>query len=117
MSKLTKDTSPKQVPILLTNRNDVPFELCFKYSLAKGFTFSDLEKRNLGDFQRFLDKVAKMSVQQVDKAFARPPDKNDSYHDKQVLHYSITDSFRIHTVLEEGRYVVIRLDPNHKVHN
>jgi len=106
----------KRKPTLLTNHRDVRFELSFKYSLLKGFTFRNLEKRNLNDFQRFLDKVAKMTVQQVDESFARRPDKTDSYFDKQVLHYEITDSFRIHVVLEEGRYVIIRLDPNHKVH-
>jgi hypothetical protein len=70
----------------------------------------------LGDFQRFLDKAEKMTVQKVDKEYARPPDKNDNYCGRQVQHYKIADSFRIHTILEEGRYVVIRLDPNHKVH-
>ena len=40
-----------------------------------------------------------------------------TFDNKPVLHYGVTDAFRIHTVLEEGRYVVIRLDPNHRVHN
>ena len=116
MGKLTKIKSPKQMPILLTNRRDVPFELSFKYSLEKRFTFYELEKRDLNDFQRFLDKVAKMTVQQVDQSFARSSDSNDIYFGRQVQHYEVTESFRIHTVLEEGRYIVIRLDPNHKVH-
>ena len=116
MGNHTNNPIPKTVPTLLTNLRDVRFELSFKYPLKKSFTFAELEKRDLIDFQRFLDKIAKMTVQQVDKSFARRPDKNDSYEGKQVLHYGVTDSFRIHTILEEGRYVVIRLDPNHRVH-
>ena len=111
-----EDTVPKQSPVLLTNRRDVLFELSFKYPLIKGYTFKELEKRNVNDFQRFLDKIVKMTVQQVDESFARQPDKNDNYANTQILHYEITDSFRIHVILEEGRYVVLRLDPNHKLH-
>jgi len=116
MGKLTKNTAQKSTPTVLTRNRDVPFELCFKYALLKGYTFHNLEKRNVKDFQNFLDKVANMTVQQVDMQFARKPDKNDNYKNEQVLHYGVTDSFRLHTILEEGRYVVIRLDPNHKVH-
>jgi len=116
MSKLAEDTSPKQIPILLTDKRDVQFELSFKYPLKKGFTFKNLEKKNLIELQRFLDKIARMTVQQVDKAFARQPDKNDTFNNKQVLHYEVAKSFRIHAVFEDGRYVVIRIDPNHRVH-
>jgi len=116
MSYLTKSTSQKRMPAVLTNRRDVRFELSFKYPLIREYNFNNLERRNINDFQRFLDKVAKMTVQQVDKAFLRSPDKNDCYDDRPVLHYEVTDTFRIHVVLEEGRYVVVRLDPNHKVH-
>ncbi|MCL1983655.1 MAG: hypothetical protein FWG53_11310 [Clostridiales bacterium] len=116
MDKRRDDTAFGRAPVLLTNRRDVRFELSFKYPLIKGYTFKELEKRNLSDFQRFFDKVARMTVQQVGESFARPPDKDDSIYSKQVLHYEITDSFRIHVILEEGRYVVVRLDPNHIVH-
>jgi len=116
MEKLASDVSHNKAPAILTKRRDIQFELCFKYPLQKGYTFENLEKRKLSDFQRFLDKVSKMTVQQVDLAFARKPDKNDTFKDEQVLHYAVTDSFRLHTVLEEGRYVVLRIDPNHKVH-
>ena len=57
-----------------------------------------------------------MTVQQVDQAYARKPDKNDTYNGLQVYHYAVTDSFRIHVVNEAGRYKIIRLDPHHKVH-
>lgn len=32
-------------------------------------------------------------------------------------HNAVSDTFRIHVIIEEGRYKVIRLDPNHKVHS
>lgn len=105
MSKLTQ----KQ------NR-EVPFELCFKYPLEKGFTFKELSRDNLKQLQSFLDKVARMTVTQVDKSFARPPDKQDKYNDLQVYHYEVAPAFRIHVVIEAGYYKIIRLDPNHTVH-
>ena len=100
----------------LTNQREVPFELNFKYPLEKGYTFKEMTMQNVKEFQGFLDKVSRMTVWQVDRLYARKPDSNDSYNGKQVYHYGITDAFRIHVVLEDGYYKVIRLDPNHKVH-
>ena len=100
----------------LTNKRDVPFELCFKYPLEKGYTLQELDKQNLKDLQRFLNKVSQMNVDQVDKQFSRKPDKNDSYSGSQVYHYGVTDKFRIHVINEGGYYKIIRLDPNHKYH-
>lgn len=100
-----------------SHNREVPFELCFRYPLQKGFTFNELSKQNIKELQRFLDKVADMTVTQVDKSFARKPDSNDSFMDMQVYHYAVTEKFRIHVVNEEGYYKIIRLDPNHQVHN
>lgn len=101
---------------ILTNHRDVPFELVFKYPLESNYKFTDLSKRDTKKFQSFLDKVSRMTVQQVDMAFARKPDKKDVFNEEQVYHYEVSDAFRIHVIIEQGRYVVIRLDPNHKVH-
>lgn len=100
----------------LTNNRDVPFELCFKYPLENGYTFKELTNENVREFQMFLNKVAKMTVQQVDMAFSRKPDSKDSYRGLQVFHYEVTKTFRIHVVIEAGFYKIIRLDPKHKVH-
>lgn len=100
----------------LTNARDVPFEICFKYPLEKGFTFQELSMQNLKEFQIFLNKVSRMTVTQVDNLYARKPDKNDSYKGSQVYHYEVTRKFRIHVINEAGYYKVIRLDPNHEVH-
>lgn len=105
MSKLTQ----KQ------NR-EVPFELCFKYPLENGYTFKDLTHENVKEFQKFLNKVSRMTVSQVDKEFSRKPDTNDVYKGMQVYHYEVTKGFRIHVVIEAGYYKIIRLDPRHKVH-
>lgn len=101
----------------LTNRVDVPFQLCFRYKLQNGYTFEDLQIDNLKAFQRFLNKVGQMSVDQVDKQYGRKPDKQDKFNDLQVQHYEITPKFRIHGVNESGYFKVIRLDPNHIVHS
>lgn len=55
----------------LTNSRDVPFEICFKYPLEKGYTFDNLSQRNIKDFQRFLDKISSMTVDQVDHIHPR----------------------------------------------
>ena len=57
-----------------------------------------------------------MDISQVDKLYARKPDKQDTYNGKQIYHYAITDSFRIHVIIEDGYYKVIRIDPNHNIH-
>lgn len=116
MAVLTSNTGQKQKGRCLTNKRDVAFVLCLKYPLEKNYTFTDLEKRDNKDFQNFLDRVSKMTVQQVDEAYARKPDKNDQYGELQIYHYAISNSFRIHVVNEAGHYVIIRLDPHHKVH-
>lgn len=102
---------------LLTERRNVLFELCFKYPLEKGYTFKELSQRNCKDFQNFLDKVSQMDISQVDKLYGRKPDKQDTYNGQQIYHYAITDSFRIHVIIEDGYYKVIRIDPNHSVHD
>lgn len=116
MAVLTQNVGQTKKGELLTNKRDVPFVLCFKYPLEKKYTFNELEKQNNKELQNFLDKVSRMTVQQVDAVFARKPDKNDTYNGLQIYHYAVTDSFRIHVINENGRYKVLRLDPNHKVH-
>ena len=116
MAVLTQNVGKTKKGELLTNNRDVPFVLCFKYPLEKKYTFTELEKQNNKELQSFLDKVSRMTVQQVDTVFSRKPDKSDTYNELQVYHYAVTDSFRIHVVNENGRYMVLRLDPNHKVH-
>lgn len=101
---------------LLTRQNTAPFELCFKYPLEKGYTIDKLSKNDVKEFQRFLDKVSKMTVSQVDYLYARQPDANDSYRGQRIYHYEVGKSFRIHVVLESGYYKIIRFDPNHKYH-
>ena len=84
--------------------------------LENGYTFKELTQENVKQFQSFLNKVYHMTVTQVDKAFSRKPDKDDTYKWMQVYHYEVTPVFRIHVVIEAGYYKIIRLDPKHKVH-
>ena len=84
--------------------------------MENGYTFKELSLENVKQFQVFLNKVSHMTVTQVDKAFARKPDTNDTYNGMQVYHYEVTPVFRIHVVIESGYYKIIRLDPKHKVH-
>ena len=72
---------------LLTSKRDVSFELCFKYPLERGYTLKELTKQNNNELQNFLDKVSRMTVQQVDMLYARKPDKMDTFRGFQVYHY------------------------------
>ena len=102
----------------LTNQQylEVPFELCFKYPLENNYTFKDLTRENVKQFQAFLNKVSKMTVSQVDQEYSRKPDTDDTFKGMQVYHYEVTKTFRIHVVNEAGYFKKIRLDPRHKVH-
>lgn len=95
---------------------DVPFELCFRYPLENGYTFKELTQDNVRQFQAFLNKVSKMTVSQVDRAFSRKPDSADTYNGMQVYHYEVTKVFRIHVVNEAGYFKIIRLDSRHQFH-
>ena len=98
------------------HHRDVPFELCFKYPLENGYTFKEMTPENNKQFQKFLNKVSKMTVTEVDKALLRKPDISDTFMGRQVYHYKVDSTFRIHVVIEEGSFKVIRLDPKHKFH-
>ena len=101
---------------LLSRKNSLPFMLCFCYKLAKGYTFSDLSQSDVKTFQRFLDKVSKMTFTLVEKQFLRETDKQDLYDGMQVVHYGVSERFRIHGVVAENKFAVLRLDPNHRFH-
>ena len=58
-----------------------------------------------------------MTFDLVDKQYARKLDKNDEHNGFQVVHYAVSDSFRIHGIVQNERFYVIRLDHNHKEHN
>lgn len=107
---------PKQKATTLTSKNTTPFIISFKYPLKKGYTFLELEKKHMKELQKFLDKISNMTYQQVDESFGRVPDKQDIYNGTKVYHYKVSKGFRIHGILEGGRFKVIRLDPNHDLH-
>lgn len=115
--KLIETKQKKQPKQLVEPRKlDRPFVVSFKYKLEKNFKLGDLQRSNLQELQKFLDKVSDMTFQQVDRLYKRESDKGDEFNGQQMHHYKVTDSFRIHGILEEGRFKVIRLDPNHRVH-
>ncbi len=100
----------------LTKLNELPFIISFKYKLKKGYTFKELKQNHLKELQHFLDKISGMTISQVDGRYLRQPDSTDVYNGSQVQHYEVTPKFRIHGVLEDKRFEIIRLDPNHKKH-
>ncbi|WP_214855042.1 MAG6450 family protein [Exiguobacterium sp. s130] len=114
--QLARVKPKKPVGKALTNRTQAPFIISFKYKLANNYGFKELQLQHMKQFQNFLDLVSGMSFQEVDSKFRRPSDSDDTFNEKNVVHYKVKDGFRIHGVIEEGRFKVIRLDPNHKFH-
>lgn len=100
----------------LTNKTTAPFIISFKYKLEKGYTFKELEVRNLKDFQAFLDRISQMTFQEVDTQYKRPSDKKDKFKGNDIVHYGYANGSRIHGVIEGGRFKVLRIDPCHKFH-
>lgn len=101
---------------LLANLKDPKFILSFKYKLENGYTFKEMKENDLKVFQSFLNKVSQITISQVDKEFLRPPDKQDVFRNHQIQHYAVSKKFRIHGILENQRFKVIRLDPGHNKH-
>ena len=108
--QLAKGDQANKSPISL------PFTLCFKYKLQNGYTFNDLNTAQIKDLQKFLDIVSQLTFQQVEQRYRRKSDPNDTFNGDQVIHYGITQVFRIHGTIENGQFVVLRLDPRHQVH-
>lgn len=115
MGKLTKKIQDdmQKGQILTKNKLDLPFVLAFKYKLINGYELSELRERDIKAFQGFLDKVSQMTFSQVDANYKRDPYKNDIFQGEQVAHYKVTDTFRIHGIMEGDKFVVIRIDPKH----
>lgn len=111
---LSKIAKHKEGSVLEKRR--LPFNLCFQYKLASGYTLDKLSSDNVKTLQRFLDKISKMTFVEADKLFLRENDREDNYNGVQVIHYAISDRFRIHGIIESSKFCVIRLDPNHRFH-
>lgn len=115
--KLTGANKAKPAGHSLTSHTSTPFIVSFKYRLEKDYGFDSLQIKHLRQFQDFLNRVSQMTFLEVDRIYRRKPDKSDIFQGKDVIHYNAGGSFRIHGVLEEGRFKVIRLDPEHRYHS
>jgi hypothetical protein len=72
---------------------------------------------DLKGLQKFLDAVSGLSVSDVDGRYKCKSDMLDTIDGQQIVHYEVTQSFRIHGVYLSGQFEVVRLDPHHRVHN
>lgn len=100
----------------LANRAHAPFSITFRHKLLNGYRLSDLKRENYKELQNFLDKVCGVPFNDVDKLYRRKSDDADLYDGEQIIHYEVTGKFRIHGVIENAQFIVLRFDPNHKVH-
>jgi hypothetical protein len=118
MAKLVnKDVPPISVSPLATQSRERPFVVSFRSKLKRGYRFPDMQAQDLKDFQRFLDVVSELTVSQVDARYKRKSDATDTFAGQQIMHYEVSQAFRLHGVYLGGIFEAIRLDPNHKVHN
>ena len=114
MARLTNKSSVD--PTKLNSHLRVPFSLCFREKLFNGYTFKELKKEQLRDWQKFLDIVSQLTFEQVERRYRRDSDTTDTYGGEQIIHYWVSESFRVHGVIQNAQFVVLRLDPNHRVH-
>ncbi len=117
--KLTNISENRSIKKVLTDSKNPKFTVRFGEELCKGYGFSELEKHSAHKFTRFLDNMVGQNWLEVDQKYLRRPDRNDRYKDNDVIHYGTGGSgseFRLHGYIEEGVFVVIRIDPNHKFH-
>ena len=118
MSKLTKKTPLKDDKKRKYNKStEQPFIISFVRKLEKGYRLDDLEKSDLKTLQNFFDIASQLTVNEMDKKYRRKSDKNDILYDEPVIHYGASETFRIHGIYIEGRFEVLRIDPNHKIHD
>lgn len=115
MAKLTKQS--KEHAKKLSNNLSSGFSVCFKYKLANGYSFSDMNTHHLKVWQAFLNTTAQMTFEQVERRYRRKSDITDLFDGEQIIHYGISETFRIHGIIEKGQFVVLRLDPSHKFHS
>lgn len=101
---------------ILAARTSAPFSITFRHKLLNGYRLSDLKRENYKELQSFLDKVCGIPFNDVDKLYRRKSDTDDSYEGEQIIHYEVTGKFRIHGIIENSQFIVLRLDPNHRVH-
>lgn len=123
-SKLPKLTAnvPKEAnrgqKLTSSSRLERPFRFAFHFPLQDGYRFADLQIRDLKNLQNFFDIASGLTINQMDSTYRRDADKADVYNNQQVQHYGTKNGFRIHGIYnEDGYFVVIRIDPNHKKHN
>nr|DAP75494.1 MAG TPA: hypothetical protein [Caudoviricetes sp.] len=102
---------------VLSSRTSAPFSITFRHKLLNGYRFSDLKRENYKELQSFLDKVCGVPFDIVDKLYRRKSDGNDLYDGDQIIHYEVTGKFRIHGIIENAQFIVLRLDPEHKFHS
>ena len=118
MSKLTRNIPFKENGNRKINKyTEQPFVVSFVKKLEKGYRFIDLAMSDLKNLQNFFDIASQLTVYQMDKKYKRESNKNDILYDEPVIHYGTSDSFRIHGIYIEGRFEVLRIDPNRKFHN
>ena len=114
MKKFTKPKTGAAEPY--TNRLKVPFSVCFKYKLQNGYTFEEMTVKHLKEWQNFLDIASQLTFEEAERRYRRVSDTADVYDGEQVIHYAVSKRFRIHGIIENGQFVILRMDPNHSVH-
>lgn len=100
----------------LSKRTSAPFSITFRHKLLNGYRLSDLKRENYKELQAFLDKVCGISFDSIDKLYRKQSDTTDLYDGEQIIHYAVTKKFRIHGIIENAQFIVLRLDPNHQYH-
>ena len=104
---------------ILTSNNNAKFKISLERKLEKRYSFKDLEKREMKEFNSFIESTVgnDLTFQQVHELFGTKRDNNDKVDGMDIIHYRVNNKYRIHGYLRDSYFVLCRIDPNHNVHN
>lgn len=88
-------------------------------TICKRYKVNDLQKDDKIRFTNLLGQMLEMNWEDVENKYRRPDDKEDKTKEGiQICHYGKNgDSMRIHGYIDSGMLIIVKVDPNHKVHN
>ena len=121
MAQVLTNTGNSRKGSNLTQVPSIPFRIAIEVDLEKDYCFQSLNKnKGYKNFQAFIDRTVGRSITEVEKAYKRQTDKQDTKTicnvKYQIIHFGLSD-LRLHGYYNPDDYFVIcRIDPSHEVH-
>lgn len=121
MAVVLANYNVKNSKIELTENKEPKLVISFGLKLENGYDFKKLKSDSLKEFQTILNDSTQLSLDEMENRYGRDLDSDDILEYNgikfQVLHFGKDRStFRIHGILADSYFHVIRIDPKHKFH-